>query len=187
MMWTQSDSDLLDGSRRFDRTALARVYDLYSPGLYAYAMRLLGDNSLAEDCVAETFSRFLQALKAGKGPREYLQAYLYRIAHNWITDQYRRQPPPTLELDEGMPESGPPLEQQAVERIYRQQMRAALYRLTSDQRQVIVLKYIEGWENEAVAAALQKPVGAVKSLQHRALEALRRMLVGSEEGAYEPG
>jgi RNA polymerase sigma-70 factor (ECF subfamily) len=64
----------------------------------------------------------------------------------------------------------------------RRMARQALWRLTPDQRQVIVLKYYQGLSNEEVAAALDKPVGAVKSLQHRALDALRRMLTGPESG-----
>ena len=55
-------------------------------------------------------------------------------------------------------------------------VRQALWRLTPDQRQVIVLKFFQGVSNDEAAAALDKPVGAVKSLQHRALDALRRML-----------
>ncbi len=182
------NSDLLLRAKRFDLQALGEVYDLYNPGLYGYAFRLLGDVSLAEDCVSETFSRFLQALKAGKGPQDYLQAYLYRIAHNWITDHYRRQPPPPLSLEEeqGLSESHP--EQEAARRQEQEQVRAALQRLTPEQRQVVVLKFIEGWSNETIANAIDKPVGAVKSLQHRALEALRRMLAGGkkdDEEAYE--
>lgn len=180
MSHIQDEADLLSRSRRFDRSALAEIYDCYSQGLFAYAIRLLGEDALAKDCVAETFSRFLQALKAGKGPNDHLKAYLYRIAHNWISDQFRRQPP-QVGLEEHLSEDGPGLEQIAAQRILRQEMRAALVRLTPEQRQVIVLKYIEGWENEAIASALQKPVGAVKSLQHRALDALRRRLAASEE------
>ncbi len=181
-----NESNLLQQAKRFDVQALAEVYDTFSPGLYAYALRLLGDPCLAEDCVAETFSRFLQAIKAGGGPQDYLKAYLYRIAHNWVTDQYRRQPPPPLELDENL-HSG--IEHQpevkAARNLQQEQVRAALFRLTPEQRQVVMLKFIEGWENEVVAAALNKPVGAVKSLQHRALDALRKMLVIFEENEYE--
>jgi RNA polymerase sigma-70 factor (ECF subfamily) len=57
-----------------------------------------------------------------------------------------------------------------------QQVRSALALLTPDQRQVIMLKYLEDWENEEIAQALNKPVGAIKSLQHRAIESLRRLL-----------
>jgi RNA polymerase sigma-70 factor (ECF subfamily) len=52
--------------------------------------------------------------------------------------------------------------------------------VTPDQRQVLVLRYLEGFSNEEVAAALQKSVGAVKALQHRALAALKRRLQDRE-------
>jgi RNA polymerase sigma-70 factor (ECF subfamily) len=60
----------------------------------------------------------------------------------------------------------------------------ALGRLTEPQRQVILLKFIEGRSNSEVAALLGKEEGAVKSLQHRALVALRHVL--EEEHCYEP-
>jgi RNA polymerase sigma-70 factor (ECF subfamily) len=188
MMRVLIQQDRLAKAKDFDLQALGEIYDQYSPSLYAYALRLLGEPELAEDCLAETFSRFLQALKAGKGPQEYLQAYLYRIAHNWITDHYRRRPPPPLSLDGDLEQAGEAnTEKEAHSRVLQAEVRAALYRLTPEQRQVVMLKYYEGLENEAVASALQKPVGAVKSLQHRALDALRRMLASGEEqgAAYE--
>ncbi len=181
-MKTLIDRDLLRRAQHLEEQALAEVYDRLSPGLYRYALRLLGQPDLAEECVAETFHRFLEALQAGRGPRDFLQAYLYRIAHNWITDHYRRHPtlflPLTPELKADFGEEPP----QAVARSMElQELRAALSALTPDQRQVIVLKYLEDWDNEAIAAALDKPVGAVKSLQHRALESLKRILHQQEK------
>jgi len=181
-----TEQELLKGVKRFDLTALAGIYDRFSPGIYRYARRLLGDDCLAEDCVAETFSRFLNALRTGQEPQDHLQAYLYRIAHNWITDTYRRQPPPPLDLDETLlaDEDMPP-EIQVVTRLEQEQVRLALRALTPDQRQVVTLRFLEGWENEEVAAALQKPVGAIKALQHRALHMLRKILLKDEkEAAY---
>lgn len=176
------DVTLLQLASRFEEQALAEIYDRFSPGLYRYAMRLLGDAAQAEDCVAETFSRFLRTLKARNGPNAYLQAYLYRIAHNWINDQFRRQPPPPLELDEDWHADPDPAPERQVEtRMQQQRLRAALRRLTGEQRQVIALRFLEEWSLEDTAAALQKPVGAVKSLQHRALAALQRMLAAEEE------
>jgi RNA polymerase sigma-70 factor (ECF subfamily) len=177
------ENEILSRVKCFDRQALAEVYDTYSDGLYAYAFRLLRDRHMAEDCVSDTFTRFLNALQTGKGPDKYLQAYLYRIAHNWITDIFRRQPIPALSLDENIlsPVGDEATESEVVKLMIQEQMLAALRRLPPTQQQVILLKYIEGWENEQVAAVLQKPVGAVKSLQHRALENLRGMLVSNEE------
>lgn len=180
-MKTVSDEyHLLEAARRFELKVLAQIYDTYSPGLYRYAMRRLGDSQLAEDCVAETFSRFLQTLRERRGPGEHLQAYLYRVAHNWIVDQYRREKP-GVELAEDLPSETEDTEWDASLRLQQAKVRAAIRRLTPDQQQVIVLKYLEDWQNEDVAQALGKPVGAVKSLQHRALATLQRQLTDEVE------
>ena len=172
----QSEQDLLSRARRFEADALAEVYDCYNLEIYRYAFRYSGDAYLAEECVAETFSRFLGAIRNGKGPRDYLRAYLYRVAHNWLTDTHRRQPAPAVPLDPRLgtdPETNPA--QAVATRLEHQEIRDLLDQLTPDQRQVIILKYIEEWKNNEIAQALEKPVGAVKALQHRALRTLRKL------------
>ncbi len=169
------EQELLTKAGQFDTRALAEIYDLYSPRLYRYAMRLLGDDYAAEDCVSETFSRFLKALQAGKGPRDYLQAYLFQTAHNLVVDHYRRQPA-TEELDDDLPELET-TEGTADSNLLQRRVRDALHQLTEDQQQVVSLKFLEGWDNDAVAKVLNKPVGAVKSLQHRALAQLQKILL----------
>lgn len=74
--------------------------------------------------------------------------------------------------------------QVADDHFEQERVRAALRLLTSDQRQVIVMRYIEEWSNKEVAQVLGKPVGAVKALQHRALGTLRKLLV-QENQPYE--
>ena len=170
-----SEKELLNAALLFDPKALAQIYDLYSPELYRYAARFLGDPSVAEDCVAETFSRFLKAIRAKRGPKDFLKAYLYRIAHNWIADYYRRAPD-VSELKDTYPDPDNTPEKEASLRIRQAQVRKAIQKLTPDQQQVIMLKYLEGWKNEEVAKAVKKPVGAVKSLQHRALARLKKYL-----------
>ncbi len=170
-----AEKELLQAAQRFDQKALGQIYDLYSPGLHRYAARFLGDPSVAEDCVADTFSRFLKTLRARRGPQDFLKAYLYRIAHNWIVDYYRRAKDVT-ELTDTHPGEEDLPEQEVNLRIRQEQVRKAIRGLTHDQQRVIGLKYLEGWENEEIAQALHKPVGAVKSLQHRALASLKRIL-----------
>lgn len=181
-----TEQDLLEGARNYDLKTLGTIYDRFSPGIYRYAMRLLGDDLSAEDCVADTFSRFLKILRNGQGPEDHLQAYLYRIAHNWITDSYRRQPPAPLELTESMRADNYLLpESLAEERLEQQQVRDALRLLTPDQRQVISLRFLEGWSNGEVSAALGKPVGAIKALQFRGLETLQKVLLKEKkESSY---
>jgi len=179
---TSTEKELLRAALRFDPKALAQIYDLYSPELYRYATRFLGDPTVAEDCIAETFSRFLKAIRAKRGPKDYLKAYLYRIAHNWIADYYRRTPD-VAELKETFPDPDNALEQKVSLRMRQAQVRKAMQQLTPDQQQVIALKYFEDWKNEEIAQAVKKPVGAVKSLQHRALTRLKKYLESKEESS----
>src|SRR5512135_260929 len=102
-MKNSPDKAILERARRFDAEALEEIFDTFSPGIYRYAYRLLGDEELARECMSETFSRFLGALQRNSGPNAYLQAYIYRIAHNWITDYYRTKTPPSLPLEENIP------------------------------------------------------------------------------------
>jgi len=172
-----TEPDLLQRAQRYEGKALAEIYDTYSPELYNYAYRQLGNPTQAEECVAETFKRLLEALSQRKGPRDHIRAYLYRIAHNWITDQYRRQPLPDVSLEDQMiSDPSPSPSQAAADNMQREQLREALMKLNANQRLVVALKYLEGWSSPEIAKALDRPLEAVKGLLHRGIENLRQHL-----------
>lgn len=170
-----NEQELLRLASQLNTNALAEIYDIHSPGIYRYSMRLLGDMTLAEDCVAETFARFLKSLQEQRGPHDNLQAYLYRIAHNWIVDLYRNNKE-SVELTDVLRSESDVPEEEAAKRIRQKQVRRAIRHLTPEQQQVISLKYLDDWNNEEVARLMKKLVGAVKSIQHRALKSLYRLL-----------
>jgi RNA polymerase sigma-70 factor (ECF subfamily) len=177
-----TEAELIRRAYRLDGQALADIYDAHSDEIYRYAMRLLGDVDTAEECVSETFTRFLTALKKKNKAPENLRAYLFRIAHNWITDFYRRSAPETQPIDDEIPlASDENPAKSAFENMQMARTRAALQQLTPDQREVIMLKFFEGWENAEIAASMNKPIGAVKSLQHRGLAALKRILLDDDD------
>jgi RNA polymerase sigma-70 factor, ECF subfamily len=177
-MLPSSEKDLLAKAKNFDHQALEAIYLRYSPGVFRYGLRMIGDESVAEDCVGDTFSRFLKALSLGQGPDDHLQAYLYRIAHNWITDYYRKKSPTLVELDETVKaEDYIQPEKQVSNRIVQQKVRLALRALTPEQRQVVLLRVYEGWGYEEISAALGKTQGTVRALLFRALQTLRRILL----------
>lgn len=183
-MESRTDRELLPLAHRFNQSALAVIYDRYNAGIYYYSLRLLGDPALAEDCTAETFHRFLRALRNGGGPTDNLKAYLYRTAHNWVTDHYRRTPP--IQLDSEAPiEADDRPSQQAEENLIQARVRDALRMLTPEQRQVIALRFVEGWDLEHIAASLDKTIGAVKALQHRGVAALQRLLLDEDREENE--
>jgi RNA polymerase sigma-70 factor, ECF subfamily len=159
---------------------LLEVYEKYNLPLYRYSVRLLGDKSMAEDCVAETFSRFLQVVKNGGGPKQNIQAYLYRVAHNWITDYYRRGLP-VEELDPGIPDPFKGPGALLAKKQESEKVRRAMLSLTSVQRQVIQLHFYEEWSYREIAEALGKTEEAIRALQHRALMALRGLLLEQED------
>lgn len=160
---------------------LIAIYEENSPGIYRYAVRLLGDVTIAEDCVSETFSRFLGAIQRGGGPTENVRAYLYRVAHNWITDYYRHQPLPEVQLEDHEPiEPGSNPATKISESMERERVRAAILRLPAEQQQIIQLRFLENWSHEEVAQVLGKSADATRSMQYRAIGSLRRMLKEEE-------
>lgn len=168
----------VDNPSRINRKSLIGIYDELSPVLFNYAYRMLGERDLAEDCVSETFSRFLSAVRNGRGPSENVKAYLYRIAHNWITDYYRNRHREALELNEDILISpGNSLTQDFINKQEKIRLREALLRLHPDHRLVLELRFIEEWSHEEVAKALGKSAQATRALQYRAIESLRRILM----------
>lgn len=164
-----------------DREDLVELYEQYSPKIFRYAYRLLGDQDMSEECVAETFHRFMGSLKANPTGPDNAQAFLYRIAHNWITDYYRRGNQYEF-LDENMDDrtNGNPLSELS-ERMEQERVRIALRQLPDEQRQVILLRFLEDLPHDQVAAVIRKTPQATRALQHRALISLRRMLLEPEE------
>lgn len=176
----------LTNVQTISQQVLTDLYQEHSPGLFRYAYRLLGDRDMAEECVSESFSRFLHAVRKGGGPGANARAYLYRSVHNWVMDHYRRQPLSPLSLDEDLrSEEQDSISQQVDQEILRKKVRAALLRLPWEQQQVILLRFLEDWSHEEVAALLSKSVEATRALQHRAMSTLRRMLLENEEEQYD--
>lgn len=166
----------------FNREALTAIYDQYHLPIYRYIYRQVGDVETARDLTAEVFRRFLQANNKQPGSVDNIQAWLYRSAHNAVIDQYRRrQSRQYVPIEEdSAPATDDPVGS-AEQNISDSVVRSALRQLTPDQQQVISLKFLQGLSNQEIATILNKPVGAVKSLQNRALASLQRRLSSAKE------
>jgi RNA polymerase sigma-70 factor, ECF subfamily len=183
-MAKDNDQQRIALAKTYDRRTLAAIYDEYHAPIYRYISRQVEDMDTARDLTAELFKRFLDALESGQGPQQSISSWLYRAAHNIVVDHYRRrrfrdhQPLPEHLADEG---TDPAL--QAEMQLDAGRVREALESLTPDQRQVITLKFLAGFSNAEIAATMDRPVGAVKSLQHRGLATLQRRLIPAKEKA----
>ena len=83
------EAALLKAARRLDQVALATIFDQYAPAIYGYILRLCHDPDQADQIVGDVFSKLLDKLSEGKGPRTNLRSYLYQIAYHNFIDQTR--------------------------------------------------------------------------------------------------
>ena len=170
---------LLERARQLDDEAWERIYEQHYPRLYGYLYYRVGDPDLAEDLVAQTFERAVRHIGRFKARGGGLGGWLTRIAQNLAHDHYRRQkarPPDPIELNEAWMGGGGDPTHHALRTESTELLRRALDRLTPDQRDVILLRFIARMTSPEVARHMGKTTGAVKALQHRALAALRREL-----------
>ena len=178
-MASQVSEDLVRRAKDGDESALVEIYNLCQAPVYRYVYYRVGSVALAEELTAEVFVRLVDKLHSFREQGRPILAWLYAIAHNLVADHQRRQGRVAwLPLDDAMAadEEGQPA-QVAEVREAQSTLAAALETLTEPQRQVILMKFMEDRSNAEVAAILGKDEGAVKSLQHRALAALRRALL----------
>lgn len=175
------DDQVLDGASALDEGALASLHASYYPRIYNYAFLQLGDMQAAEDLASEVMMKVLESVTKYRPTGAPFSAWVFRIARNRLIDLHRQR------KRRGQPDlQQPPIDTQigpdalAEMALDRGQLQIALKYLTESERQVIVLRFIEGFDNASVADILGRSEGAVKSLQHRALQSLRRIL--SEDG-----
>jgi len=172
------DSDLIRRAKQGDQDALVEIYERYRASVFSYIFYRLSDQDDAEDLTAEVFMRMLTKIHTYVHQARPILAWLYTIARNLVIDHYRSgRKINAMPLDEARLTSEYGLPGKEVqEHLDQEALAQALDCLTEEQRQVILLKFIEGRENEEVAEILGKNERAVRSLQHRALVALQKVM-----------
>ena len=174
-------TDLADARRR-EPAAVTRIYTAYAPALYRFFMAAVSDRHLAEDLTGTAFVSAIEALPRFRGPIEALGGWLFQIARHDLYDYRRKQARSRIEpLEDNLNEAaladgGVDPEELAIERLEGTRELAALRELSSDQREVLLLRMAGGLTAPEVAAILGKTTGAVKALQHRGLASLARVL-----------
>ena len=179
-MTTSSDeARLIQRAQQGDRAAFAEIYERHQPAVYRYIYYRVGDTPTAEDLTGAVFVRVVEKIDGFVYRGRPLLTWLYTIARNAVIDYQRHSGQAVmLPIDERLVAEGEDVEGTVDRGLTQERLAAALTHLTEDQRQVILLKFIEEMSNEETARVVGKSVGAVKALQHRALAALQRVLQG---------
>jgi RNA polymerase sigma factor (sigma-70 family) len=190
----RSLDELLLRARGGDKDAFGALFQRLSPGVAGYLRAHRCPD--VEDVTSEVFLAAFRGISRFEGDAAALRPWLFSLAHRRRVDAIRRAVRRPQVVDAGPdddPRSEPSAEDSAL--AHTGGALALLHRLTEDQREVLALRVVADLSLEDTAVALGRSVGAVKSLQHRALEALRQLVdedaaMGrtgdSGHGAYPP-
>lgn len=168
---------MVDAARAGDRAAFGRLWQELSPRVAAY-FRSHGVAD-SEDATSEVFLAAFRQIGRFSGGGAAFTALVFTIAHRRQVDWHRRRVrrSPWVPWDEAGPDRAvPSAESSALAILEEERVIELLGMLTPDQRSVLALRVVADLSLEETASVLGKEVGAVKSLQHRALERLRREL-----------
>ncbi len=168
-------SDALGRARRGSGEALRELYDSLSPQLAGY-LRVRGAADV-DAATNEVFHRAFDRLDRFKGTASGFRSWIFTIANNLLIDEHRkriRRPNVVASVDPNRHDvTGGDVEEEAVSNLRTAEIDRLLATLTPNQRDVLVLRIIAGLTLAETADVLGRPLGAVKSLQHRAVEVLR--------------
>lgn len=171
-------SEVLVRARAGEAPAWAELYDEVGALVVGYlrAQRLPDP----EDVAGEVFLQMVRDIHRFDGDRTQFRSWVLTIAHHRLIDDRRkaqRRPAVTVPTDELDPEPSPDTpETEVLARYSADELEARLAGLTEDQRTVLMLRVVGDLSLKEVARIMGKRVGAIKGLQHRAVEALRREL-----------
>lgn len=187
------EAEFLERLKDGDAQAFDTLVVRYSADVYAFLIRLTEDVEEAQDLTQETFLRALKSIKNFRGDAD-LKTWLFRIAINESRNRFRwwkrRKSNVTVSLDAENPLTETPLsetlssgsaanpETETLRREREKALRQALLELPENFREAVILRDIEGFTYEEIAATLDANVGTVKSRIARGREELRKKLNG---------
>src|SRR3954447_24446542 len=169
---------LVERAQKGDRSALEELYLIHFDRIYSYLHVTVGNKHDAEDLTTQTFLRMLESIGKFRFQAAPFSAWLFRIAHNLSMDHFRatKRWQPEEEVPEPEPDEATSAEAGALESIGRKSMLELIDDLSTEQQQVLTLKFVFNFANAEAATILGKTEGAIKSLQHRALVSLQKQL-----------
>ncbi|HVO44074.1 MAG TPA: sigma-70 family RNA polymerase sigma factor [Aggregatilineales bacterium] len=175
---TAFEDKLLLRARQGDQRAISEIYERFFPPVFAFIRIQVEKTDLAEDIASEVFIRLVETIGGRSGPQQNLRGWLFTVARNQIHSHYgktRRIQMTSLDDDSPLSSEGD-LEIETIRSLDVERARQALRQLLPEQREVLIFRFIEALSLEETSTIMGKSVSAVKSLQFRALNALRRLM-----------
>jgi len=168
---------LVDKAADGDFEAFGRLYGIYLDRIYRYVRYQVKDSMTAEDITEEVFVKAWRAIRSCRGKGKTFSAWIYRIAHNHMINTLRNMKKYISIDSENFTGFSEP--ETTIDNILDgHELSDLLTYLPQNQRQVVILKFIEGMNNREIGKIMNKSEGAIRLLQMRALTTLRQAIGG---------
>jgi len=171
-----TEEEAISRAANGDTEAFTFLYERYVNRIYNYIYYRTGNPHEAEDLTSRVFYRALNHIPRYNNRGVPFSAWLYRIAHNlvanWHRDNSRRKEVPLEDFTQ-LPHRSQQPEAHMVDNQELEDLLQAIRRMPADRQQLLILKFVEGMSNADVAVIMMRSEGAIKSLYHRTLLALR--------------
>jgi RNA polymerase sigma-70 factor (ECF subfamily) len=170
---------LVDLAKEGDAEAFGQLYDHYVSGVFRFVYYRVGSQQLAEDLTSETFVRGLRAIQRFNWQGKDFGAWLTTIARNLIADHFKSSRARLEIVAETIPEGKVTVaspEQEVLALISNEMLFEAVNSLPNEQRDCILMRFIQGMSIAQTAAALGRSEGAIKQLQLRAVRSLAKTM-----------
>jgi RNA polymerase sigma-70 factor (ECF subfamily) len=174
-------SEIVNFAKKGNKEYKEKLFRYIYPKLYRFIYYRTNNKTEAEDLTGDVILKIAKSLPRQKGN---FNSWIYKIARNTLIDFYRRQSvrKSKMSVDE-VPGEIPDESKDFTEHILNEaSLKKAMKLLTGRQKEVIILKFIEGYKNKEIAKIIGTSEGAVKLLQFRALKQMREYF---EERKYE--
>ncbi|HJR18287.1 MAG TPA: sigma-70 family RNA polymerase sigma factor [Actinomycetota bacterium] len=174
-------------ARAGDGAAFDEIYRILAGSVYSYLVSQTHRREDAEDLTGQVFLEAMRGVRGFSGDASAFKGWLFRIAHNRAVDLARRlarRPEGSLEEAEELPAPSA-TDEAAIAGVARERVWQAVLSLPEQQRRVLILRVGAGLNSREIAEALDKRIGTVKALQHRALSGLARALQDLSDATEE--
>ena len=180
----QEELDLVQRARQGEQEAFAQLYENHFDKIFRYVVLKIRNQAEAEDMTQQVFIKAYESIGSYQSQGVPFTAWLFRIAHNQMVDYVRKQSKrQTVPLDESLQIMDDcDVEHEVETKIEMEKVVLATAKLTKAQREVISLRFAGGLSITEAAKTMRKSEGAIKALQHSAILALRKTLVGVVNG-----
>jgi RNA polymerase sigma-70 factor (ECF subfamily) len=172
---TAEDGEIVRAVLAGDRERYAQLVERYRNRYARYATRMLGSVDAAEDALQDAFVRAFDQLAQCKDPDKFVGWFFLILRNRCFAERRRNRTSTSLDAaDDVAAADRTDGGAEAAER--RRALQLALLELTPDQREVFVLKHVEGLSYDEIAARLTTSVPSLKMRMHRAYDKLREQL-----------